>query len=173
MDSGGADTLRRERPNRADFALRLRRLAYAGAMKKTMHVTWLGEQRYAAQNETGQQLIIDNSEFKLGVGPMEALLAALATCTAYDVVEVMKKRRTPLGTYRVEIEGERAEEHPRRYTTITVRHIASGTGVTEDSLAKAAHLSHEKYCSVAASLNSTVVVETVLESAPVPESAPV
>ncbi|WP_424949969.1 OsmC family protein [Deinococcus sp.] len=132
-------------------------------MKKTMHVTWLGEQRYVARNETGQQLIIDNSELKLGVSPMESLLAALATCTAYDVVEVMKKRKTPLSHYRIEVEGERAEEHPRRYTTITVRHIASGAGVTADSLSKAAHLSHEKYCSVAASLNSEVLVEATLE----------
>ncbi len=133
-------------------------------MKKTMRVTWLGEQRYLGQNEGGQQLIIDNSELKLGVGPMEALLAALASCTAYDVVEVMKKRRTPLSSYRIEVEGERAEEHPRRYTTITVRHIASGEGLTQDSLSKAAHLSHEKYCSVAASLSSEILVEARLES---------
>ncbi|WP_407539683.1 OsmC family protein [Deinococcus radiomollis] len=137
-------------------------------MKKTMHVTWLGEQRYVAQNETGQQLIIDNSELKLGVGPMESLLAALATCTAYDVVEMMKKRKTPLSSYRVEIEGERAEEHPRRYTTITVRHIAGGEGVTQEALSKAAHLSHEKYCSVAASLNSEIVVEASLARESVP-----
>ena len=115
-------------------------------MNKTMQITWLGEQRYAAQNATGQQLIIDNSGFKVGVGPMESLLAALATCTAYDVVEVMKKRKTPLAHYRVEIEGERAEEHPRRYTRITVRHLASGAGVTADSLSRAAHLSHDRYC---------------------------
>ena len=143
-------------------------MIYAQGMKKTMHVTWLGEQRYVAQNETGQQLIIDNSELKLGVGPMESLLAALATCTAYDVVEVMKKRKTPLSSYRVEIEGERAEEHPRRYTTITVRHIAGGEGVTQEALSKAAHLSHEKYCSVAASLNSEIVVEASLARESVP-----
>lgn len=143
-------------------------MIYAQGMKKTMHVTWLGEQRYVAQNETGQQLIIDNSELKLGASPMESLLAALATCTAYDVVEVMKKRKTPLSSYRVEIEGERAEEHPRRYTTITVRHIASGAGVTAEALNRAAHLSHEKYCSVAASLNSEIVVEAALEAERVP-----
>ena len=139
-------------------------------MNKTMQITWLGEQRYAAQNATGQQLIIDNSAFKVGVGPMEALLAALATCTAYDVVEVMKKRRTPLSHYRVEIEGERAEEHPRRYTRITVRHLASGPGVTADSLSRAAHLSHDKYCSVAATLNSEIMVEAALEQPPEPEA---
>ena len=139
-------------------------------MNKTMQITWLGEQRYAARNATGQQLIIDNSGYKVGVGPMEALLAALATCTAYDVVEVMKKRKTPLSHYRVEIEGERAEEHPRRYTRITVRHLASGSGVTEDSLSRAAHLSHDKYCSVAATLNSEIVVEAALEQPPEPEA---
>ncbi|MFC4639290.1 OsmC family protein [Deinococcus hohokamensis] len=132
-------------------------------MKKTLNVTWLGEQRYLGVSESGHQLLIDNSAVKVGVSPMEALLGALATCTAYDVVEVMKKRRTPLSTYRIEVEGERAETNPKRYTTITVRHIASGEGVTAEALEKAAHLSHEKYCSVAASLNSEIRLETQLE----------
>ncbi|ANE43496.1 OsmC family protein [Deinococcus puniceus] len=131
-------------------------------MKKTLNVTWLGEQRYLGVSESGHQLLIDNSPTKIGVSPMEALLGALATCTAYDVVEIMKKRRTPLSSYRIEVEGERADTDPKRYTTITVRHIASGEGVTEDALSKAAHLSHEKYCSVAASISSEIVLETKL-----------
>ncbi|MEW6420410.1 MAG: OsmC family protein [Deinococcota bacterium] len=130
---------------------------------KTMHVTWLGEQRYVGVSESGHQLLIDNSPVKVGVSPMEALLGALATCTAYDVVEIMKKRRTPLTSYRIEVEGERAEADPKRYTRITVRHIASGEGLTEEALNKAAHLSHEKYCSVAASLNSEIRLETRVE----------
>ena len=96
---------------------------------------------------------------------MEALLGALATCTAYDVVEVMNKRRTPLSTYRIEVEGERAQDDPKRYTRITVRHIAAGAGVSEAQLVRAATLSHEKYCSVAASLSSEIVVEARLEDA--------
>lgn len=132
-------------------------------LKKTLHVTWLGDQRYLGTSESGHQLLIDNSAVKIGVSPMEALLGALATCTAYDVVEIMKKRRTPLSSYRIEVEGDRAETEPKRYTRITVRHIASGEGITSDALEKAAHLSHEKYCSVAASLNSEIVLETRVE----------
>lgn len=128
-----------------------------------MQVTWLGEQRYKGVNDQGQQLLIDNSAVKIGVSPMDALLGALATCTAVDVVEIMAKRRTPLTSYRIEVEGERAENHPKRYTHITVRHIASGEGVTAEALEKAAHLSHEKYCSVAASLNSEIKVEAAVE----------
>ncbi|PTA69296.1 OsmC family protein [Deinococcus arcticus] len=135
-------------------------------MKKTLHVTWLGQQRYLGVSESGHQLLIDNSAVKVGVSPMEALLGALATCTAYDVVEIMNKRRTPLSHYRIEVEGERAETAPKRYTRITVRHIASGAGITEDALHRAAHLSHEKYCSVAASLNSEIVVDTRVEAEP-------
>ena len=108
--------------------------------------------------------LIDNSETKIGVSPMEALLGALASCTAYDVVGVMNKRRTPLSAYRIEVEGERAEEHPRRYTKITVRHIAGGAGVTRDALEKSVRLSHEKYCSVAASLSAEVHVEVELQA---------
>lgn len=128
-----------------------------------MHITWLGEQRYVGASESGHQILIDNSPLKVGVSPMEALLTALATCTAYDVVEIMQKRRTPLSRYRIEVEGERADTDPKRYTRITVRHIAAGKGITAAALSKAAHLSHEKYCSVAASLNSEMVVETVLD----------
>ena len=128
-------------------------------VKKTLNVTWLGEQRYVGLNPSGQHLLIDNSPLKIGVSPMDALLGALATCTAVDVVDIMAKRRTPLASYRIEVEGERAETHPKRYIQITVRHIATGEGVTAEALAKAAHLSHEKYCSVAASLNSEIRVE--------------
>ena len=134
--------------------------------KKTLNVTWLGEQRYLGVSESGHQLLIDNSPVKVGVSPMEALLGALATCTAYDVVEIMKKRRTPLASYRIEVEGERADTDPKRYTRITVRHIAAGEGVSAEALSKAAHLSHEKYCSVAASLNSEIVVEAELAAEP-------
>ena len=130
---------------------------------KTLQVTWLGEQRYVGVSESGHQLLIDNSATKIGVSPMEALLGALATCTAYDVVQVMGKKRIKLTSYRIEVEGERADEHPRRYTRIVVRHIARGEGLTPEALERAAHLSHEKYCTVGASLNAEVDFEVIIE----------
>jgi putative redox protein len=102
----------------------------------------------------------------VGLGPMEALLAALGGCTAVDVQDIMRKRRTPLATYRLEMVGERDEGTPGRYTKITVRHVGSGEGVTAEALEKAAHLSHEKYCSVAGSLREDIVwvIEAKLET---------
>ena len=126
-----------------------------------LHAT---EQRYSATNEAGDRLVIDGSGgVSLGVRPMEALLASLGSCTAFDVVEILSKRRTPVESYRIELTGERAEEHPRRYTRIHVRHVVSGEGITQKSLERAVELSHDKYCSVAASLNASIEYEAVLE----------
>ena len=123
----------------------------------------LGGERYVGHNEAGDQIIIDGEEVALGVRPMEALLAALGTCTAFDVVSILAKRRTPVQSYRIELEGERAEEHPRRYTRIVMRHIVSGEGITQRSLDRAVSLSHEKYCSVAATLNAEIESRAVLQ----------
>ena len=128
-----------------------------------MTIRHLGGARYVGQNGAGDQIIIDGEEVALGVRPMEALLAAVGTCTAFDVVSILAKRRTPVESYRIELEGERAEEHPRRYTRIRVRHVVSGEGITQESLERAVTLSHEKYCSVAASLNSEIKSESILE----------
>jgi putative redox protein len=79
------------------------------------------------------------------------------------VFSILEKRRTPVESYRVELEGERAEEHPRRFTKMVVRHVVSGEGTTRESLERAVSLSHERYCSVAATLNSEIEAEAVLE----------
>ncbi len=133
--------------------------------------------RFVAQNPRHDRITIEahhaeataDSPPSVGLGPMEALLAALGTCTAVDVQDIMRKRRTPLSRYRLEIIGERADDTPRRYTRITVRHIGSGDGVVPEQLEKAAHLSHEKYCSVASSLRQDIqwVIEAHVEAEPV------
>jgi putative redox protein len=120
---------------------------------------------FIAQNPRGDRVTITAHKVlpigtdppSAGLGPMEALLAALGSCTAVDVQDIMAKRRTPLTRYRLEIEGTRAEGTPGRYVSILVRHIGSGEGVSAEQLEKAAHLSHEKYCSVASSLREDIV----------------
>ena len=120
---------------------------------------------FVAQNPRGDRVTITAHKVlpvgtdppSAGLGPMEALLAALGSCTAVDVQDIMAKRRTPLTRYRLEIEGTRAEGTPGRYVSILVRHIGTGEGVTPEQLEKAAHLSHEKYCSVASSLREDIV----------------
>lgn len=133
-------------------------------MTKKVVIHNLVGHRFLGINEQGDKVMIDGDQPATGPRPMELLLIALGACTAYDVVDIMKKKKQPLARYRVEVEGIRAESHPKRYTHITVTHIASGPGVTLEALERAVHLSHTKYCSASANLNAEITTRVVLES---------
>lgn len=123
----------------------------------------LGGHRFIGVNQAGDKVIVDGDQPPIGLRPMELLLVALASCTAYDVVDIMAKKRQPLARYRVEVEGTRADDHPKRYTQIRVVHFGAGPAVSEVALQRAAELSHRKYCAVSASLNAAIEVRVVIE----------
>ena len=95
--------------------------------------------------------------------PVELLLIALGSCTAVDVISIMRKKREQVTDYRVEVKGTRREEHPRKFTRMEVRHIVRGRRISERALAQAIELSETKYCSVAETLRPTVEIVSSYE----------
>ncbi|HXF43591.1 MAG TPA: OsmC family protein, partial [Pyrinomonadaceae bacterium] len=75
-------------------------------------------------------------------------------------ISILKKKRQAVSDYRVEVFGERAEDHPRRFLKFFVRHIVSGNNIQENAVIDAIKLSEEKYCSVAATLRPSAPIET-------------
>ncbi len=136
--------------------------AAAGAPKREarIEVTWAGEHRFDTGRPGGPTARLDG-EGVTGQSPVDALLSALAACSAVDVVDVLAKRRTPVGQLRVEARGERREEIPRRFTHVELRYIVDGAGIEAVHVERAIALSHEKYCSVAATLDPELSVSTV------------
>ena len=94
---------------------------------------------------------------------MELLLIALGSCTGIDVISILKKKRQRVTDYRIEVSGERSDEHPRSYTRLFVKHIVRGNGVSEQAVAQAIELSDQKYCSVAATLRGSAEIVTSYE----------
>jgi putative redox protein len=97
-----------------------------------------------------------------GPGPMDMALAALAGCTALDVVSILRKARQPFTGLVVRAEGERAEDHPRRYTRVTVTFEVFGRGVDRGAVERAVALSDERYCSVSATFREPTEIRTVV-----------
>jgi putative redox protein len=95
--------------------------------------------------------------------PMELLLVALGSCTAVDVIGILRKKREDVKEYRVEVHGKRREEHPRSFSRMEVRHIITGRNISEKSVAQAIELSETKYCSVAATLRPTAEIVSSFE----------
>jgi putative redox protein len=146
---------------------------------KTNHasVHYAGNDFFIAVSPSGHAVPVDtNSERSAASGPLELLLLSLGACTGADVVSILRKKREQVTDYRVEIRGERREEHPRSFRRLELRHIVRGHGVSEASVARAVQLSTEKYCSVAATLRPTAEIvstwEIQEEPAVISEKAP-
>jgi putative redox protein len=112
----------------------------------------------------GQAIAIDTDSVRHSASsPMELLLLALGSCTGVDVVSILRKKRQNVTAYRVEVRGERREEHPRSYKRLKVHHIVTGRNVSERSVAEAIELSEKKYCSVAATLRPAAEIVSSFE----------
>lgn len=95
--------------------------------------------------------------------PMELLLVALGSCTAVDVISILKKKREQVTAYRVEVRGERRADHPRSYTRMEVHHVVTGREISEKAVSQAIELSETKYCSVAATFRPSAEIVSTFE----------
>jgi putative redox protein len=104
------------------------------------------------------QTVETDSERGTAATPMELLLLALGGCTGVDVISILKKKRQRVTDYRIEVSGERREEHPRSFTRLMVKHIVRGHSLSQQAVAQAIELSETKYCSVAATLRGSAEI---------------
>jgi len=94
--------------------------------------------------------------------PMELLAVSLGGCTAMDVISILNRMRQPVEAFTVEVSGERAEEHPKQYTSLEVVYRLKGD-LDERKVARAIGLSETRYCSVAATLRPAVEITSRFE----------
>jgi putative redox protein len=119
---------------------------------------------FVGHTPSGHPILLDTDHARNSAPtPMELLLVALGSCTGVDVVSILKKKRQAVSEYRVEVRGERRDEHPRSYKRMAVHHIVTGRNISEQSVAQAIQLSEQKYCSVAATLRPTAEIVSSFE----------
>lgn len=95
---------------------------------------------------------IENKGTNYGFRPMQLILSALGSCSAIDMVSILKKQRQIIEQFKIKIEGERVQDKiPSLWKSIHVSFELHGNIDTEKA-EKAATLSIEKYCSVAETL---------------------
>ncbi len=113
----------------------------------------------------GTRVMIDGeSSHKTGMGPMQLVLNAVAACAAYDVVEMLRKRKLTIRAYRVEVVGERRDGTPSPLVKVLTRHVLDVPGLDQRTADRFVELAVTKYCSVASSLNAEQLYEAVLET---------
>jgi putative redox protein len=119
--------------------------------EKRVSLTHEGGLRFVAGTGSGHHIVIDNATGNTGPRPTELVLAAIAGCTAMDVIEIMAKKRQVVDRYSVEVVGTQREKAPNIYTDITIVHIVEGD-VETAAVARSIELSATRYCTVSAQL---------------------
>lgn len=114
--------------------------------------------RFGATLDNGVAFTMDSGKGVAHASPVEMVLAAVAACTAMDVIAILRKKRQAVVGYEVTARGTRREEHPRIFTRIEVTHRLRGTGLSAVAIEEALRLSETKYCSVNAMLEKTVAI---------------
>lgn len=119
---------------------------------------------FACRSDSNHWAVIDTSEKEEGAGaassPMEMVLMALGSCSAIDIVLMMKKMRAGITDFQINIDAERAEEPPRVFTKVRLEYILKGENIKPNDVERAIRLSVDKYCSVAGMVSKTAEIET-------------
>ena len=114
----------------------------------------LGDLRFAAETGTGRTLTFGDDAQANELSPVETVTAAVAACSAMDVISILDKKRQPVMDYRVRVEAVQRDPYPQILTRVDIVHEVTGTGLSEIAVRRAIELSARKYCPVNAMLSA-------------------
>ena len=141
----------------------------SGKVKLT-EATGLGRQ-FVATSGTGHHFLLDDAAGNTGAKPIELVAIALAGCTAFDVVNILRKKRQQVTGYEVQVEADQALNPPQVFTNVRIHHVLTGTDISPQAVEDAIKLSEEKYCSVGAMVQKSAEFQTTFEVVPAVEAA--
>ena len=113
-----------------------------------------GGMRFEASTGSGRALVFGDDIDRNELSPVETVAAALAACSAMDVVSILTKKRQVWDEYRIDVRADQRAEYPQVYTRIDITHIVEGTVVLENAVRRAIELSAAKYCPVNAMISA-------------------
>ncbi|WP_428908186.1 OsmC family protein [Niallia sp. Krafla_26] len=123
------------------------------------NIKWEENMTFSGITISGQKVKMDAAEEvggnNSGARPTELLLYGLAGCTGIDIISILNKMRLNPTSFEMDVKGERADEHPKRFTNIHIHYALQGD-LPEQKVIRAIQLSKDKYCSVSHSLNAEI-----------------
>ena len=129
-------------------------------------LTWTDGLQLVARADDAPAIIMDNPAGGSGPTPMQVMLLGIAGCTAMDVISILKKKRCPFTDVTANVKGERADDHPKRFTRIRIEYVVHGNGVKPKDVERAIELSATRYCGAIASLDTPVENTYRIEKGP-------
>lgn len=125
-------------------------------------VSWKGNLAFRGSAGSGFELPLDAN---VGVGgadsgfqPMELFAIGLAGCTAMDVISILIKKRQDLTDFDVQVFIDRAETHPKVFTSGVIEYHITGHNVDVVAVERSIELSATRYCPAQAMLGQVMPI---------------
>ncbi len=122
---------------------------------KSVQVKWTGNRQFIGTDSEKHSIVISSHDEanNTGMSPSQLMLIALASCSAYDVVGILEKKRLQLDGLEITVRGEQQPDPPWTYRKIHLTFVLNGPDLTDKAVEQAIELSITKYCSVAATIS--------------------
>ncbi len=128
---------------------------------------WNGRMQFTATSDSGHNIVMDSDASvggdDQGSRPMELILMGLAGCTAMDVISIMRKKRQNVTGFEVSAHAERAEAHPKVFTSAAIRYTFWGKNIDPKAVERSIELSEKRYCPAQAMLMQTMPITHTYE----------
>jgi putative redox protein len=122
------------------------------------------ERQFVGSTGSGHHMLLDDPTGGTGPKPIELVAVALAGCTAFDVITVLRQKyHLRVTGYEVRVEADQAERPPQVFTAVRIVHRITGCEIDRAAVEEAIRLSEEKYCSVGAMVKQTANLQTTYE----------
>lgn len=110
--------------------------------------------RIIGKDEKGHETIFDTVPAVGGEDtastPMQIMLQSMAACSFMDVISILRKKRKTVDHLKIDIEGERAKEHPKIFTKVHLKYELTSPDAEMKDLERSIDLSQDKYCGASA-----------------------
>ena len=129
-------------------------------IKQNVRVKWTGDRQFVGIDSGKHAVVLSSHDDAnhTGMRPSDLLLLALASCSAYDVVDILIKKRLNLLKLEVEVKPTQDPDPPWTFREIHLDFHLRGPDLTEKAVEQAIKLSLEKYCSVAATVSGKATI---------------
>ncbi len=125
-------------------------------------VTLVDGMQFVGSTASGHAIVMDAHASvggsDTGPRPTELLLTGFGGCSGMDVISILRKKQQKVSRFEINVKGENAESHPKRYTAIHIEYVVTGKDISEEAVKRAIELSLEKYCSVGATLGKAAKI---------------
>ena len=121
-----------------------------------VRLVWTGDRiQFVGTTGYGEPILVGGDVEGPGAKPSDLLPLSLAACTAYDVVEILRKQRQDILGLEVVATSVQDPNPPWTFRSIHLRFRLTGT-VDASRAAKAVEIAETRYCAVAATIRSVV-----------------